>query len=178
MMALPEGSLAFGAGAVLALGAAAAVLGPLFRGVPDEARTGCGASLPEPGAEERSTAIDALREIEFDRATGKLSDTDYAELKSTYTQQALVELRARDVLAAGVDGSATAVDDAAVEAIIERYRARGSSCPTCGPRPEPDARFCSECGRFLPGRCENCGASCDKEGQRFCADCGHALVAA
>ncbi len=40
------------------------------------------------------SAIDALREIEFDRATGKLSDDDYAALKAEYTRTALVELRA------------------------------------------------------------------------------------
>jgi hypothetical protein len=32
------------------------------------------------------SAIDALREIEFDRATGKLSDDDYAALKTEYTR--------------------------------------------------------------------------------------------
>ena len=41
------------------------------------------------------SAIDALREIEFDRATGKLSDDDYAALKAQYTRTALVELRAQ-----------------------------------------------------------------------------------
>ena len=40
-------------------------------------------------------AVVALREIEFDRATGKLSDTDYAELKSRYTERALAAMRAR-----------------------------------------------------------------------------------
>ena len=48
---------------------------------------------PAPAPE---SAIDALREIEFDRATGKLSDDDYAALKAEYTRTALVELRARE----------------------------------------------------------------------------------
>ena len=29
--------------------------------------------------------------------------------------------------------------------------AGGVACPTCGPRPEADARFCSNCGAALGG---------------------------
>jgi hypothetical protein len=122
-MAVPEGAVALATGTALALGAAGVVLGPLFRGVPDAPPAPTHAAPPEPGEEERSTAIDALREIEFDRATGKLSDADYSALKQTYTQQALAELRARDDAQAPAPSvTAAAVDDAAVEAVIARYR--------------------------------------------------------
>lgn len=40
-------------------------------------------------ASQYSAQVEALREIEFDRATGKLSDDDYAQLKATYTDRAL-----------------------------------------------------------------------------------------
>ena len=77
-------------GAALAVAALIYVLLPLFDAVtPLRARlTGTPAAAPE-------SAIDALREIEFDRATGKLSDDDYTSLKATYTRSALVELRTR-----------------------------------------------------------------------------------
>src|SRR5215831_19736547 len=77
-------------GAALAVAALIYVLLPLFDAVtPLRARlTGVPAAAPE-------SAIDALREIEFDRATGKLSDDDYTSLKATYTRSALVELRGR-----------------------------------------------------------------------------------
>ena len=44
----------------------------------------------------------------------------------------------------------------AAEALIRRYRrgepaAAAPVCPRCGPRPEPDALFCSECGARLAG---------------------------
>lgn len=73
-----------------------------------------------------TTAVDALREIEFDHVTGKLSDTDYAELKSSYTQSAVSAMR---------DG--------------ETDHARDVICARCGPRPEQDAMYCSECGNAL-----------------------------
>ena len=44
----------------------------------------------------KGIALSALKEIEFDQATGKLSDEDYAMLKGKYTAQALQALRAED----------------------------------------------------------------------------------
>ncbi len=85
---------------------------------------------PAPRAAGRSagvtTAVDALREIEFDHVTGKLSDSDYAELKSSYTQSAISAMR---------DSGGTPTPHVV--------------CETCGPRPEYDACYCSECGRAL-----------------------------
>lgn len=69
------------------------------------------------------SAIDALREIEFDRETGKLSETDYVALKSRYTERAVSEMRGED--------------------------SRSAVCPNCGIRPELAARFCSSCGSPL-----------------------------
>ena len=43
------------------------------------------------------------------------------------------------------------VTDEEVEAAIRAYRTQGSgiTCAACGARPEPDAVFCSNCGRSL-----------------------------
>ena len=47
-----------------------------------------------------------------------------------------------------VDIDDTTSDDA-VEAEIRRMRVQTRVCPSCGPRPEPAARYCSRCGRAL-----------------------------
>ena len=112
-------------------------------------------------------AVAALREIEFDRATGKLSDADYAELKARYTREATrgdASRRARRRR-----GSAPTTT---IEAAVRAYRERMRAAPTCGPRPEPDAVFCSDCGRYLPDRCAGCGAPVAERGARFCVNCG------
>jgi hypothetical protein len=107
-------------GTLLALGTLSFVLYPLFMSgppipspVPDRRR--------DEGEAPRNPALDALREIEFDRETGKLSDADYEALKATYTQRAVTAMRAT--------GSPV--------------------CATCGPRPESEALFCSNCGMPL-----------------------------
>jgi ribosomal protein L40E len=103
-------------GTALAVASLCFVLYPLFRAdvrvVPLTPR--------DPGPRQ-SPAVDALRELEFDRATGKISDADYEPLKARYTEQALAVMRA---------GAARV-------------------CERCGTRPELDAEFCSNCGARL-----------------------------
>jgi hypothetical protein len=151
----------------LIVGSALAVLGlvyvlaPLMRGARHS-----GAAIPARPADEAS-AIEALREIEFDQATGKLSPDDYATLRATYAPLALAELEARE---------AGAVHDAA-EQLIARMKSRQLACAHCGPRPEGDALFCSDCGRYLSSVCLRCGAAIESPHSRFCGECGSALAA-
>lgn len=159
-------------GTLLAVGALSYVLYPLMVG-PAPARRATPVAAPSPKAAENE-AIVALREIEFDRVTGKLSDADYVELKSRYTARALQAMRAGD---AANDVAGGASRDDAIEAAVAAYRERMRSCPGCGPRPEPDAVYCSSCGRYLPGMCEGCGATVTESGAAFCASCGRQLAA-
>ena len=87
------------AGILLAAGAVYFVLRPIFR--PQltgngnrEPGNGSDGEDPEDDFSPRAVALRALKEIEFDRATGKLSDIDYEQLKAKYTQEALVAMRA------------------------------------------------------------------------------------
>jgi hypothetical protein len=45
-------------------------------------------------AEERDRALAALKELEFDHRTGKLSDSDYRELVGAYRRRAAAALQA------------------------------------------------------------------------------------
>lgn len=180
-------------GSVLAVAALVFVLWPLLRGA-EALRTA--AHAPEMAPE--SSAIEALREIEFDQATGKLSAEDYAALRTSYTPLALAELKAKEaagvveaaaITTAGASGSASvgsagvppamqdlsALDPA--EQLIARAKSRAKACATCGPRPEADALFCSDCGRVLVEACLRCGARVESDRARFCTECGSALAA-
>ena len=153
------------AGTVLAVGALAFVLYPLFFAVPP--RTVRATRLADSRASDDS-AIVALREIEFDKATGKLSESDYAELKRTYSERALRELRRE----AGAGAEATDP----IEARVRAFRSAHRECVTCGVRPEPDAVYCSNCGSFLDRACPECGAQIAEPGAVFCATCGVSLA--
>jgi hypothetical protein len=141
----------------------------------------------DPEETPKGIALTALKEIEFDRETGKLSDSDYELLKGKYTALALDALRQ--------ESKGTALDDieavvaAKVRALRSASTARSSnaapmslasppSCTVCGPRPESDAIFCSTCGRRLTvgSACTSCGAALSPD-SRYCEACGR-LVAA
>jgi double zinc ribbon protein len=135
----------------------------------------------DPEETPKGVALTALREIEFDRETGKLSDPDYHLLKTKYTAAALEALRAESV------GEGAGSDDleAMIAARVRSLRSAAASmppalprCPTCGPRPESDAVFCSSCGVRLPQHagCTRCGAELPPD-SRFCAACGSQVAA-
>jgi hypothetical protein len=164
-------------GTILAVGALAVVLYPLFFG--EHALGTAPAAAPRESVPEGETAVQALREIEFDRETGKLSDADYAELKARYTQAAVDALRERGAQAAATVRLAPGerLSDTQLEAAIRAFRSAAPVCPSCGPRPEPDAAFCSGCGRYLRDACAGCGAPVGESDARFCANCGQRLAA-
>lgn len=175
--------VALSIGTALAIAALCFVLYPLFFGVPaSRAPRARHVASAAPATASRDEAVAVLREIEFDRATGKLADVDYQELKAQWTQRALAAMRAEDAAAAQSSPTAVAtVDEDAtldpVERAIRRARATAATCPVDGPRPEPDALYCSDCGRWLAGACTQCGAPVTGEGARFCSECGTALAA-
>jgi hypothetical protein len=142
------------------------VLQPLIR--PSTKRPG-GTEPVDPEETERGVALTALKEIEFDRETGKLSDADYEFLKAKYTKAALKALRLDST---GEPGRASDDVEAMIAARVRALRSASATapsdipvslppssqvgllpslpvCQTCGPRPEPDALFCSTCGREL-----------------------------
>jgi ribosomal protein L40E len=105
-------------GTALAVASLLYVLYPLFRAELAPIARPARASTSRPPA-----AVDALRELEFDRQTGKIADADYDALKTRYTEQALAVIRAGNL----------------------------PVCERCGPRPEADAEYCSNCGAALIG---------------------------
>ena len=158
------------AGILLAAGAMLYVLRPIFRpsaDLPGDVTADEGDD-PADDLSPQAVALRALKEIEFDRATGKLSDADYDALRAKYQAAALAALRG--------EGPARPV--------VTRASASGArpACPTHGPRPEPDAVFCSTCGRRLADRpsaaeyCARCGTTLEPDA-RFCARCGTRIAA-
>lgn len=91
-------SLALLVGALLAIGSVVLVAAPFVREpAPSDDR------LLRPGeaeqrrlarAEERDRALSALKELEFDHRTGKVSDDDYRRLVGVLRQRAAETLRA------------------------------------------------------------------------------------
>ena len=144
----------------------------------------------DPEETPKGVALAALKEIEFDRETGKLSDDDYELLKAKYTVAAVEALRHEQAGAVSNDiealitvrvrslRSAEATTSSDASPPLFPGSDSGRACETCGPRPEPDAVFCSTCGRRLTARehCDRCGAGL-VPGSSFCEACGRPVAA-
>ena len=124
----------------------------------------------DPKEHRKELALAALKEIEFDRATGKLSDTDYQSMLTRYTKEAVEALRESEAeagiaggngpaaagvaggngqAAAGVAGSGGVEADDPIERLIAETRAANKGrrfCSNCGAALEGSGRFCVECG--------------------------------
>ncbi len=161
-MGLLTGAAPLAVGTVLALAALSFVLWPLV------AIRATSSRAPSPrgdhGADAWVPMDEALRDTEFDRQCGKLSDHDFAQL---HAQFARAEART---------ASPTPTVDDLAEAAILRAHARQRTCMDCGPRSEPDATYCSHCGRYLPGRCPACSATVEPVASSYCSACGALLA--
>ncbi len=161
-------------GILLAAGATYYVLIPVLR-PPQESKNSAAAGDegddPADDMRPQTVALRALKEIEFDRATGKLSDSDYDQLKAKYTAEALAAMRE--------ERAPYAVSRAPEQPASVQRTAHSARCPEHGPRPEKDAQFCSDCGRRLgtaQGYCARCGTALDDDA-RYCNCCGARVAA-
>ena len=122
---------------VIGVVAAAFVLRPLLRG-----RDAGAARAPRPGpraaAVVRPVASEELAELELDRAMGRVSEADFERWR--HELEPVPDTRQAE----------PADDRDRAEALVRRWReAPRAKCPSCGERPEPGPRFCSNCGASL-----------------------------
>jgi len=105
-------------GTIMAILVAAVIFAPMIEGRWREGRN----RGKETAAARKDEAIEALRELEFEYQTGKVSEEDYVALRSRYAREALA---ARDELGESVEAR---------------------SCPACGAAVTEGAKFCTACG--------------------------------
>lgn len=137
-------------GAILVVLVLGVMVAPLFR---DEGPAAEMEALPP--AERREAALEAVRDLQFEHETGKMSDEEYRRLRAHFGRMVL---EAEEELEAA--GEATADDGGEARAAVaaaRREAAGGSSdgsaaeCPACGEELEAAVRFCPQCGTRRPG---------------------------
>jgi hypothetical protein len=137
---------------------------------------------PDPEETPRGQALLALKEIEFDRATGKLSDADFRQLHDKYSAAAIAVLE-EEPASAAVPAASDAIEaliSQRVQAMAGGTAAGGVLGPRClshGTASSSDALFCPTCGAGLlstAGTCLHCGHGVPLDAG-FCPGCGVAV---
>jgi hypothetical protein len=107
---------------------------------------------------DKALTLRAIKELEFDRAMGKVSEPDFLEMRDRLRQRALRLMRQfegvgvyrsmieRDV--AAKTGQSSEALPALATAAAPPAPAPGA-CEQCGSGNDPDARFCKACGHRL-----------------------------
>jgi hypothetical protein len=90
---------------------------------------------------EKALALRAIKELEFDRAMGKVSDKDFTEMSGRLRARAARIIRQ-------VDASGTYRERIEQE-IAKRVGRVTNACPSCQVANDLDARFCKKCGTAL-----------------------------
>lgn len=101
---------------------------------------------------EREAVLLALRELDFDHLTGKITDDDYAPQRADLVARGVALLQQLDEATKTQPESAEDQLEAAVRAArahrAERQPAAGF-CPQCGTPRQATDRFCAKCGAAL-----------------------------
>ncbi len=133
-------------GMVLIVAATGAlILWPLFRRADSWSGETAAPPLGDTQEKDKDMALAAIRELEFDHATGKISPEDYAVLRTRYETKALEAITQR----AGTPAAAAETDRRDTEALLEAEIAAARSrirCASCGESLPRETRFCPSCG--------------------------------
>jgi hypothetical protein len=117
-------------------------------------------SLREELEREKALVLRSLKELEFDKKMGKVSDDDYGDISGRLRARALALMadldripsqqaddRPSDIVPGPSEGSPVH-GRPGTDGTPGRTRddVHGTTCPSCGTRNDPDARFCKQCG--------------------------------
>jgi rubrerythrin len=115
---------------------------------------------------QRDAVLSALRELDFDFKTGKISEEDYIPLRTRLMAEAAVHIEAEEQ------------EKEKLEALIRARRTtqqQSITCDHCEAPVKAGQHFCSKCGSAIHNeQCPSCGKKI-QAGDLFCSSCGNKI---
>ncbi len=165
---MPIGSILLGL--ALAILVLPFVISPFMQGNRRKQETQAEQDHPAPVLEKRDALI-ALRDLDFDFRTGKITEEDYTPLRQRLMAEAAQALQAAEAPPPNWDAEI----EAAVRAVRARRKSSGTlTCFHCQASVAVGSKFCPQCGAALKTVCPQCHGIVHT-GNKFCALCGAPL---
>jgi hypothetical protein len=136
------------AAAVVGLGALRTFL-PLTGRAPDEGLEILGGRTRAALEREKTLVLRSIKELEFDRGMGKVSDQDFAEMAARLRARAARLMRQLDAGSLYREQIEKEVERRLGSHTKGRAARTTVSCASCKTDNDPDARFCKNCGSRL-----------------------------
>jgi hypothetical protein len=121
---------------------------PLTSGGVEERRVVLGGRTRAALEREKALVLRSIKELEFDRAMGKLSDKDFAEMSGRLRARAAGLIQQLDAGASYREQIQKEIERrlGKAPAAASPAKAAPAVCASCGLANDPDARFCKGCG--------------------------------
>lgn len=172
---------------LLAASVVAFVLFPVFAGGDDSSQPIDSASREIRSlTEQKARLLEVIKDLEFDRDSGKISVTEFERSNNDYMAQIAIVLDRLDSLGKQKPANDSAAakktnkrrDNTATAAAVSNKSSdepsnTTKSCAACQQASPSSAKFCAHCGEnfALESSCEHCGEALPKSA-RFCIHCG------
>ena len=98
--------------------------------------------------QDKALALRTIKELEFDRAMGKISEEDFHEMSVRLRARAARLMKQLD----GGDGYRAQIERDLAKRMgeaAEKPERASHTCANCSTQNDPDARFCKNCGKQL-----------------------------
>ncbi len=151
------------------------VLYPVFTAAPATAPSELDESEPALSelSDKKAMLYESIQDLDFEKAAGKVSDTDYETARTHYLAQVSAVMEKMDALAPQKQKPIKSTEKAAKR----KQKLEGDiACESCGEANPKGSNFCLECGKPIAATCASCGESLPAKA-RFCNACGEKVTA-
>jgi hypothetical protein len=98
---------------------------------------------------EKALVLRTIKELEFDRAMGKMSEKDFVDMSARLRARAARLIRQLDAGATYRDSIEREIERRVAPKVKTPAAAAARFCPQCGARADAAARFCAQCGAAI-----------------------------
>lgn len=123
--------------------------------------------------DKKAMLYDAIQDLDFEKAAGKVSDGDYENARNDYLAQVAEVIGKLDALAPPEPEAAPAATKTSSKkrSPKEAKDDPGLACANCGELNPAASNFCNQCGASMARTCASCGENLPAKA-RFCNGCG------